>query len=178
MEVILNMLITYKNLKIRDAEPKDAKLLCSWWNNGKVMAHAGFPNGLGTSAEAIVQQIKNEPAVRQIIEIDGIAVGEMSCRNKGSGAAEIGIKICDFEKQEKGHGTLFLRMMISHLFSQGYEKIVLDTNANNLRAQHVYEKIGFTRLQLRENSWKDQLGRPQSSIDYELLKADFTPLDI
>ncbi|MGI5900377.1 MAG: GNAT family N-acetyltransferase [Christensenellales bacterium] len=172
------MLVTYENLKIREALPEDAALLCRWWNDGDVMAHAGFPNGLGTDEEAVVRQLAQEPSVRHIIEIDGAAAGEMSCRNKGEGTAEIGIKICDFGRQEKGHGTLLLKMMITRLFSQGYEKIVLDTNVDNLRAQHVYEKIGFTRLRTRRDSWIDQLGRPQSFIDYELLKEKFTPLDI
>ncbi|GMQ63572.1 hypothetical protein [Vallitalea maricola] len=40
-------------------------------------------------------------------------------------------------------------------------------------AQHVYEKIGFKRIKVNYNSWKNQLGEIQSSVDYELLKADY-----
>lgn len=36
-------------LCIKNAEKEDCKQLVSWWNDGAVMAHAGFPNGLGTS---------------------------------------------------------------------------------------------------------------------------------
>ncbi len=42
------MNIQYENLTIRQAEVADAKQLTAWWNDGAVMAHAGFPNGLGT----------------------------------------------------------------------------------------------------------------------------------
>jgi predicted N-acetyltransferase YhbS len=50
----------------------------------------------------------------------------------------------------------------------------LDTNVKNERAQYVYEKkLGFKRIRVRENSWIDQLGEPQSAIDYELTKADW-----
>ena len=43
--------IQYENLTIRQAEVADAKQLAAWWNDGAVMAHAGFPNGLGTTEE-------------------------------------------------------------------------------------------------------------------------------
>ncbi len=36
------MLLEYKNLKIRNAGESDAKQLAVWWNDGRVMAHAGF----------------------------------------------------------------------------------------------------------------------------------------
>lgn len=175
------MLLTYKNLKIRNATPEDAQLLCQWWNDGEIMAHAGFPNGLNTNTGKIIAELSTDADDiyrRLIIEVSHIPVGEMSCRNKGNGIAEIGIKICDFSMQGKGLGTLFLKMLISGLFADGYEKIILDTNLNNTRAQHVYEKLGFKKLRTNHNSWKNQLGELQSSIDYELLKSQFIPLDI
>ena len=107
------------------------------------MAHAGFPNGLGTSEEIIAQQLSgdtDEIHRRLIIEVDGVPTGELNYRNQGNGIAEIGIKICDFSKQEKGYGKKLLSMLINALFRDlGYKKIILDTNLNNHRAQHVYE---------------------------------------
>jgi RimJ/RimL family protein N-acetyltransferase len=55
----------------------------------------------------------------------------------------------------------------------GYDKIILDTNLKNKRAQYVYEKLGFKKTGQNLNSWKDQLGEFQSSVDYELSKEDF-----
>lgn len=52
-------------------------------------------------------------------------------------------------------------------------KNVLDTNLNNKRAQHVYEELGFTKVKIRIDDWKDQLGRLQSAVDYELTEGDF-----
>ena len=37
----------FDNLTLRNATVKDADLLSAWWNDGKIMAHAGFPNGTG-----------------------------------------------------------------------------------------------------------------------------------
>ncbi len=167
------MFLTYENLTIRNATPEDAHLLCQWWNNGAVMAHAGFPNGLNTTSDKVAQSLSfdsDETYRRLIIEVCNIPIGEMSFHNKDIGVVEIGIKICDQSMQGKGYGTLFLKMLISRLFATGCYKIVLDTNLSNTRAQHVYESLGFQKLRVNLNSWINQLGEPQSSVEYELLK--------
>ena len=151
---------------IRYAAKADAIVLCKWWNDGKVMAHAGFPDGIHTTIEKIERQLSeetDETTRRFIIEIDGAPSGEMNYRNKGDNTAEIGIKICDFSKQEKGYGTKLLAMFINYLFQKlGYDKIVLDTKLDNKRAQHVYEKIGFTKTSVDKNA-----------VYYELAKERF-----
>jgi RimJ/RimL family protein N-acetyltransferase len=171
------MLLKFNNLTIRNADAGDAEKLAEWWNDGAVMAHAGFPLGVGTTAEEIAESLKNDTDDTQrrlIIEIDGIKSGEMNYRNKGNGSAEIGIKICTPENRDRGYGKVLLSMLISSLFNDlGYKKIILDTNLNNIRAQHVYERLGFKKVRVRENSWKNQLGELQSSIDYELYPENF-----
>ncbi|MDR0525213.1 MAG: GNAT family N-acetyltransferase [Spirochaetaceae bacterium] len=157
------MKLRQDNLLIRYTTKKDAEILCKWWNDGKIMAHAGFPDGINTTIEKIENQISeetNETTRRFIIEINKEPSGEMNYRNKGNSIAEMGIKICDFDKQEKGHGTKLLRMFIKYLFNElNYNKIILDTKLNNKRAQHVYEKIGFIKTGMDENA-----------IYYELIK--------
>jgi len=41
------MNIQSEKIRIRNATADDAQVLSKWWNNGKIMAHAGFPNDLG-----------------------------------------------------------------------------------------------------------------------------------
>ena len=131
---------------------EDAEQLAAWWNNGKIMAHAGFPNGIGQTKEEIAASLKNdtdETNRRLIIEIEQIPAGEMNYRNKGENIAEIGIKICDFSFQNKGLGKILLSMLISSLFDcMGYQKIILDTNLKNTRAQNVYEELGFKKIRV------------------------------
>ena len=163
------------NLTIRNAVESDAEQLCAWWNDGEIMAHAGFPNGIGETPDRIRESLaddNDETHRRHIIELNGKPAGEMNYRNKGNKVAEIGIKICDFGRQEKGYGTTLLSIFIDALFTYyGYEKIILDTNTKNERAQHVYEeKLGFRRIGIRKNSWRDQLGELQSAVDFELTK--------
>lgn len=45
------MRIQKNDLTIRNAEKSDCDQLAAWWNNGNVMAHAGFPLGLNITAE-------------------------------------------------------------------------------------------------------------------------------
>ncbi len=172
----LTMDLYYKGLRIHNAGAADAKQLAVWWNDGSVMAHAGFPNGLGITEEKIRNDLAtdtDESRRRLILEIDGEAIGEMNYRMLEDDSAKIGIKICEFSKQEKGHGRIFLSMLIGELFRLGMKKIVLDTNLKNERAQHVYESLGFIKLRVNIDSWTDQLGQKQSSVDYELLPENF-----
>ena len=164
----------WNDILIRDALPSDAPILCRWWNDGAVMAHAGFPNGLGTTVEEIEKQLSTNSRYRHIIVYKGIPVGEMNYIPADEIGCEMGIKICESEHQNKGLGKKILSLFISGLFNDlGYTKIMLDTNLNNTRAQHVYEQLGFTKNRVRENSWKDQLGNWQSAVDYELTPKDF-----
>ena len=170
------MKIENNYLCIRNAEVDDCIQLAEWWNDGSIMAHAGFPNGVGTTSEEIQKQIANDSDTSGrllIILYKDLAIGEMSYYNLGDKMAEIGIKICNTNYQEKGLGRVVLSMLIRELFSMGYEKIILDTNLKNIRAQHVYELLGFKKVRINENSWTNQVGELQSSIDYELFFENF-----
>lgn len=170
------MKIENNELVIRTSQVKDAQILTDWWNDGKVMEHAGFPLGLKTSLEKTLSQIaQNSPLLQLcIIECGGKPIGEMSYFIKDN-CAQIGIKICEFEYQNRGLGSILLKMFIDYLFSSEdiceVNKIILDTNKNNLRAQRLYEKLGFEKMRENVNSWQDQLKVWQTSIDYELTRA-------
>lgn len=176
------MRISKDEITIRSAGMDDAPLLNRWWNDGRVMAHAGFPNGLGEPLERTRDLVAlNEQGLDQrcLIEIDAVPVGECSY-SVYDGEVEIGIKICEAEYQNRGYGTRILRLLIEFLFTdeainrpRPVVRVFLDTNLNNTRAQHVYEKLGFVRTGVRVDSWVDQLGQPQSAVDYELRREVF-----
>lgn len=178
------MKLTQHEFSLRSALPADAVILTRWWNDGAVMAHAGFPLGLGTTVEQTCAGILARDASRGqllILEINGHPVGEANFTLQGE-AAEIGIKICEANYQNKGYGSQFLRMLLGYLFAEQatengepVQRIILDTNLNNIRAQHVYEKLGFRRVGVRKGSWQNQLGEWQSAVDYELTRHDFAP---
>ncbi len=170
------MKLEHKGIRLRNAEEKDAGQLAAWWNDGAVMAHTGFPLGLGTTPERIAAELasdSDDSRRRLILEYQDKPIGEMSFRMLEDGSAEIGVKICEAAYQERGLGRVALSMLIGELFRKGCGKIVLDTNLNNARAQHVYELLGFRKTGVRIDSWTDQSGRLQSAVDYELTKESF-----
>ena len=170
------MNICYHDICIRDAQQKDCAQLAAWWNDGAVMAHAGFPMGLGTTAAQIAQQIAADTDTtrrRLMVEYQGIPIGEMCFCVSDNTKYEIDIKICEPLYQENGLGRVILSMLIGELFRRGATLIFLDTDLRNTRAQHVYELLGFQKAGVRLNSWKDQLGTLQSAVDYRLTCKDF-----
>lgn len=164
------MKINFENLCLRTATIADAAQLAAWWNDGAVMAHAGFPHGLGTTEQRVIAGLKEG---NLMIEENGCPIGEANYRMKDAETAEIGIKICVFSCQNRGVGRKVLSMLIRYLFDSGVRRIMLDTNLTNERAQHVYESLGFEKLRVNIDSWVDQLGRKQSSVDYALVERDF-----
>lgn len=102
------MRIEQGEVVIRSATVDDAAQLNSWWNDGEVMAHAGFPNGLGESLDDTICNILQwEGKLSQLclIEIQGKPAGELSYRVKDDGTAWPGWKICVSDYQNQGYGT-------------------------------------------------------------------------
>ena len=74
------MELVYHNLRIRNATQSDAARLAAWWNDGRVMAHAGFPHGLGTTPEEVARKLlddREETGRRLILEERGRTIGEV-----------------------------------------------------------------------------------------------------
>lgn len=186
----------YKNLRVRNATPEDALLLSAWWNDGSIMEHAGFHNGTGETPDMIANRIRKDSDMtyrRLIIEEEApehvlrkgdqenldarfqyIPIGEMSFRNVGHRIAEIGIKICNVSRQNKGYGHIVLSMLIVELFQRlHFTSIILDTNVTNERAHHVYEALGFERVGVQERAFRDSRGNWRTSVHYKLTPENF-----
>ena len=195
------MLIKHQNLTIRNAVTADAEQLCTWYNDGNIMAQFGYPNGMGLEykpPEEIPPQdtADNTDDNLHIIELDGKPIGEMNYRNfcypdgiieldgkpidettyrNMEKAIEPGIKICDLSARDKGYGTKLLTVFIDALFRYyGCEKIILDTDLKNERAQYVYEKkLGFRRLGIHKNSSLNESEYYASVAYFEMNNADW-----
>ena len=170
-----NIYLKHGSFTIRSAFQNDAGQLVEWWNDGRVMAHAGFPKGLHIDEARVKQQLCSDTNhKRLIIEKDSRAIGEMGLHYVGDKTAEIGIKICDLKMQDQGYGKQILSLLIQYLFEEGkMVKIILDTDLENERAQHVYEQLGFKKVRVNVDSWVNQLGEKRSSVDYELKRKHF-----
>lgn len=169
-------MLQQKNLAVRRAVPKDAPLLAAWWNDGRLMAHAGFPNGTGQTAAQVEEELRSDAGRRRcrlILEKDQMPVGEMICfATEEKGTVGIGIKI-GVEHQNQGMGKRYLSLVLAALFAGGCQKVILDTDIENRRAQHVYEALGFRRRTVCPDAFRDPSGRLHTTIVYFLRPTDF-----
>ena len=164
------MELRHGNLLIRSALPTDAAQLAAWWNDGAVMTHAGFPNGIGTDADIVEKQLLSDDTHRFIIESEGVSIGEMCWRETSPATAEIGIKICNPAYQNRGLGKTLLRLLSDALFRQGFSYIEVSTMLSNQRAQHVYEQLGFGEKTLVKDGWTAPGGTVYSYLTYKLYR--------
>jgi len=74
----------------------------------------------------------------------------------------------------RGLGAEAIRVLARHLFEdRGHHRLVIDPNAANARAIHVYEKLGFRRVGvLREYEWSAHEGRWTDGLLMDLLRAE------
>ena len=167
------MHLEYEKLSIREAVSLDARKLCEWWNDGEVMAHAGFPHGLNKTSEEVIEQLRNNNERKMVLMLvyDSIRIGEA---NYGlyDDYGEIGIKICEKDMQNKGLGKKYLSLLLEFLFDH-VDRCLITTNEKNTRARHVYSELGFREMETVEGEFIDQDGNPQNVVHLELLKEDF-----
>lgn len=65
---------------------------------------------------------------------------------------ELGIVIGERDAQNRGYGTEAIVLLIDWLVNQrAAHRVWLKTSADNVRAQRVYEKVGF----VREGTWRE-----------------------
>ena len=76
----------------------------------------------------------------------------------------------------RGLGPEAIRALARHLFDdRGHHRLVIDPNAANARAIHVYEKVGFRRVGvLRQYEWHAREGGWTDGLLMDLLRDELT----
>jgi len=76
----------------------------------------------------------------------------------------------------RGLGAEAIRVLARHLFDdRGHHRLVIDPNAANARAIHVYERVGFRRVGLlRQYEWDAHEGRWTDGLLMDLLRGELT----
>lgn len=175
-QIIDGLHLSDNELHIRQAEEIDIDVLYNWWNDGKVMAHAGFPNGLHKTKDAIKQEIKANSRTKRrlILFYEDMKIGEMSFVEVEKDTYDFGIKICEEDYQNKHYGPRFLRLLFDYLFDVlKAKRIILDTDLENKRAQKVYERLGFINKEIHYDSWINDIGEKRSSVSYSMTIDDY-----
>ena len=100
---------------------------------------------VASNALSIVQSVYEDGWVIKAIEADGALVGfTMFGWNEEEEFYELCRIMIDFHHQNKGYGTQAIRMILDEMQSRfGCREVYLSTGPDNVRAKHVYEKLGF-----------------------------------
>ena len=157
----MNKIVANENISLRLLTEQDKKLLLKWLTDERVL---NFWEG--KSAVFDLDRIKEdfyseeEGLIRAIIEYQGQAIGycqmykldnealeEYDYKSKTKSVYGIDQFIGEPEYWDKGIGTKFMKLVLQYLTKEkSAEIIILDPHADNPRAIHVYEKVGFKKI--------------------------------
>ena len=106
-------------------------------------------NEIGSSlgSEMLKSYVDNHMCIAYVYELDDMVIGYISCNFDGDVLEVCNICI-DNKYQNQGLGTKLLLRCFPIISS------VIDVKHNNLRAIHVYEKLGYKRIHVRKGYYK------------------------
>lgn len=138
-------------VRLRAREPEDEPLLYRWFNDPEVTMHLSLRYPLSHAQEkdfiqgsARIGYNAATFGVETIAEsqlIGGVGFESVSPENR---SAVLGIAIGDKQFWNSGYGTDAMRVICRFGFDMmNLHRIELEVYADNARAVHVYEKVGF-----------------------------------
>jgi aminoglycoside 6'-N-acetyltransferase len=144
----------------------DAPEVTRWW-----------PNATPDEITSLVEN--RDPDVDVwMIEVDGRVVGMIQAYEETDPMyRHAGIDIVMHpEAHGRGLGPEAIRVVARHLFEdRGHHRLVIDPNADNARAIHVYEKVGFRRVGVLREYERDAAGqRWTDGLLMDLLRDELT----
>ena len=168
-----------KLVRLRAREPEDEPLLFRWFNDAKVTEHLAMRYPLSHAQEREFIESQKAPgyqhagfAVETLAEgelIGGVDLLQASPENR---SARLGVAIGDKTRWDGGYGTDTMRTVCRFGFDMmNLHRIELDVYADNLRAQHVYEKVGF-QVEGRRREALYKFGRYHDVVVMGLLEGE------
>jgi len=88
----------------------------------------------------------------KIIYLDSMPIGYVRTSDIAvNSSIKIGMDI-DLKYRNKGYAQEAYKLLFSDLLMQGFKKVWLEVLPTNIRAKHIYEKLGFVEICAEENS--------------------------
>ena len=118
--------------------------------------------------EMLQWYLESKKDVMIVAEIDGEVVGTCSFSQVGKKIrvrhrCSVGIALCQRE-WGLGIGTALLELLITKAAECGYEQMEFDVVSRNVRAIHLYEKMGFIKCGIRPNAIRHKDGTYDDDI--------------
>lgn len=158
----MNKIIEKDSVSLRLLTEQDKPLLLKWLTDERILT---FWEGKSTvyTFEKVTENYYSEEdveCIRAIIECDGKSIGYVHMYKLNeellneyeyplTDKVVYGIDqfIGEPEYWDKGIGTKFMKLVLQYLTKEkNAEIIILDPHADNPRAIHVYEKVGFKKI--------------------------------
>jgi len=166
-----------KLVHLRPSRKEDLPYYVQWINDVDVLAYFGsYLPWTMKQEEAWYEKIgKDESSIQFAIEYNGQLVGGCGLNNitYRHQSAEVGLFIGEKSLWDQGLGQDTLRTLLDYGFDQlNLHRIYLRVFAENKRAVHAYEKIGFVQEgRFREMEWRH--GRWQDMLFMSVLRREW-----
>lgn len=133
------------NVIIRAMEPKDIAVVAELEK---------YCFSLPWSENAICSELENELSLWLVAERDGALCGYVGSQTV-LGESDVMNLAVAVDMRQKGIGTSLMRALMVQLKAAGAEKLTLEVRASNLPAQKLYARLGFVKVGVRKNYYRD-----------------------
>jgi len=169
---------------LRPLEPEDTEIVHRWYEDAEFLAlMGGRPASLAERRSRIERRAADPPIDVMNLAVCRLDYGRVIGRvdvfeiDPWNGSAGFGIGIGDGADRDHGHGRDAVLALCDYVFGQlRLERLWLTTDADNARAQHVYESVGFRREGVARHAYY-QDGRYQDDVRMAILRADWLALE-
>jgi RimJ/RimL family protein N-acetyltransferase len=119
-----------------------------------------------------------DPSAQMLIWGDDAPRGFAIFCGIGDPAGAVELMRLALDTPGQGEGAAFIRALIDHAFGRlGARRLWLDATGENLRAQRVYAREGFTlEGRLRQHHYRPAVGRIVDLLIYGMLREEWAAL--
>lgn len=166
--------------RLREIEKRDIEVINNWRNDPELIASLGAPfryiNSIVDEKWFDSYMNNRNTQVRcAIVDENDVIIGLVSLVNIDhmNQSCVFHIMIGNGENQGKGAGTYATKEMLNHAFNNlNIHRVELDVLADNMRAIHLYEKIGFIKEGTRRQcDFKN--GKFVDMLMYSVLREEY-----
>lgn len=167
--------------QLREIDRKDLSSINKWRNNPELISCLGAPFRFINLTvdekwyDSYMSNRSNQVRCAIVNDADDLILGMVSLVTIDymNQSAEFHIMIGESENQGRGIGTFAVVEMLKHAFyNMNLQRIELTVLEDNIRAQKLYEKVGFVREGIKRKA-KYKNGKFVNMILYSVLKDDF-----
>lgn len=144
-------------IKIRPLEEKDAYTSVKWRNIPDLWIHTTFKATREITIEdelTWIKKVTSDPSdARFAITADGVYVGNIYLTGIQDGVGEYHIFIGEKEYWGKGIARQASVQLIEYAKQRGLKGIYLEVKEDNAGAYHLYETLGFKKIELLDSGF-------------------------